>query len=149
MLFRKEFAKKDMRHVARYKWTEIKEDPTTQTLVSFEKQLKKIAKQAHSDGADVYEDVPSSKTANHFTTISDHCETRGQQSRRIKKLPDPQIQISVPAGNAATYLRLPANQSDMRYQYKPRIQTIRPKLLQDREQKIWRNLLLLRETRPQ
>ena len=51
-LFRKEFAKEDMREVARYKWNEAKYDPTTQTFGDFLKNLKKIAKQAYGDKAD-------------------------------------------------------------------------------------------------
>ena len=51
-LFRKEFAKEDMREVARYKWNEAKYDPTTQTFGDFLKDLKKIAKQAYGDEAD-------------------------------------------------------------------------------------------------
>ena len=50
-LFRKEFAKEDMREVARYKWNEAKYDPTTQTFGDFLKDLKKIAKHAYSDDA--------------------------------------------------------------------------------------------------
>ena len=51
-LFRKEFAKEDMREVARYKWNEAKYDPTTQTFGDFLKNLKKIAKQAYGHEAD-------------------------------------------------------------------------------------------------
>ena len=51
-LFRKEFAKEDMREVARYKWNEARYDPTTQTFGDFLKDLKKIAKQAYGDAAD-------------------------------------------------------------------------------------------------
>ena len=51
-LFRKEFAKEDMREVAQYKWNEAKYDPTTQTFGDFLKDLKKIAKQAYGDEAD-------------------------------------------------------------------------------------------------
>ena len=51
-LFRKEFAKEDMREVARYKWNEAKYDPTTQSFGDFLKDLKKIAKQAYGDEAD-------------------------------------------------------------------------------------------------
>ena len=51
-LFRKEFAKEDMREVARYKWNEAKYDPTTQTFGDFLKNLKKIAKQAYGEEAD-------------------------------------------------------------------------------------------------
>ena len=51
-LFRKEFAKEDMREIARYKWNEAKYDPTTQTFGDFLKNLKKIAKQAYGDEAD-------------------------------------------------------------------------------------------------
>ena len=51
-LFRKEFAKEDMREVARYKWNEARYDPTTQTFGDFLKDLKKIAKQAYGDEAD-------------------------------------------------------------------------------------------------
>ena len=51
-LFRKEFAKEDMREVARYKWNEAKYDPTTQSFEDFLKDLKKIAKQAYGDEAD-------------------------------------------------------------------------------------------------
>ena len=52
-LFRKEFAKEDMREVARYKWNEAKYDPTTQTFGDFLKDLEKIAKQAYGDEADI------------------------------------------------------------------------------------------------
>ena len=51
-LFGNEFAKEDMREVARYKWNEAKYDPTTQTFGDFLKDLKKIAKQAYGDEAD-------------------------------------------------------------------------------------------------
>ena len=51
-LFRKEFAKEDMREVARYKWNEAKYDPTTQTFGDFLKNLKKIANQAYGDETD-------------------------------------------------------------------------------------------------
>ena len=51
-IFRKEFAKEDMREVARYKWNEDKYDPTTQTFGDFLKDLKKIDKQAYGDEAD-------------------------------------------------------------------------------------------------
>ena len=51
-LLRKEFAKEDMREVARYKWNEAKYDPTTQTFGDFLKNLEKIAKQAYGDEAD-------------------------------------------------------------------------------------------------
>ena len=51
-LFREEFAKEDMREVARYNWNEAKYDPTTQTFGDFLKDLKKIAKQANGDEAE-------------------------------------------------------------------------------------------------
>ena len=53
--FRKDFAKEDMREVARYKWNEAKYDPTTQTFRDSLKDrqiFKKIAKQAYGDEAD-------------------------------------------------------------------------------------------------
>ena len=41
-----------MREVARYKWNEGRYDPTTQKFGDFQKDLKKIAKQAYGDEAD-------------------------------------------------------------------------------------------------
>ena len=51
-LFRKEFAKEDLKEVARYKWDQARYDPTTKTFSDFLKNLKKIAKQAFGDEAD-------------------------------------------------------------------------------------------------
>ena len=51
-VFRKEFAKEDMREDARYKWNEDNYDPTTQAFGDFLRDLKKIAKQAYGDEAD-------------------------------------------------------------------------------------------------
>ena len=51
-LFRKEFAKEDLKEVARYKWDQARYDPTTETFSDFLKNLKKIAKQAIGDEAD-------------------------------------------------------------------------------------------------
>ena len=51
-LFRKEFAKEDLKEVARYKWDQARYDPTTETLSDVLKNLKKTAKQAFGDEAD-------------------------------------------------------------------------------------------------
>ena len=51
-LFRKEFAKEDLKEVARYKWDQARYDPTTETFSDFLKNLKKTAKQVFGDGAD-------------------------------------------------------------------------------------------------
>ena len=51
-LFRKEFAKEDLKEVARYKWDQARYDPTTETFSDFLKNLKKIAKQAFGEEAD-------------------------------------------------------------------------------------------------
>ena len=51
-LFRKEFAKEDLKEVARYKWDQARYDPTTETFSDFLKNLKKAAKQAFGDDAD-------------------------------------------------------------------------------------------------
>ena len=51
-LFRKEFAKEDLKEVARYKWDQARYDPTTETFSDFLKNLKKTAKQAFGDEAD-------------------------------------------------------------------------------------------------
>ena len=51
-LFRKEFAKEDLKEVARYKWDQARYDPTTETFSDFLKNLKKTAKQAIGDEAD-------------------------------------------------------------------------------------------------
>ena len=51
-LFRKEFAKKDLKEVARYKWHQARYDPTTETFGDFLKSLKKTAKQAFGDEVD-------------------------------------------------------------------------------------------------
>ena len=51
-LFRKEFAKKDLKEVARYKWDQARYDPTTGTFSDFLKNLKNTAKQAFGDEAD-------------------------------------------------------------------------------------------------
>ena len=51
-LFRKEFAKEDLKEVARYKWDQARYDPTTETLGDFLKSLKKTAKQAFGNDAD-------------------------------------------------------------------------------------------------
>ena len=51
-LFRKEFAKEDLKEVARYKWDQARYDPTTETFSDFLKNLKKTAKQAFGDDAD-------------------------------------------------------------------------------------------------
>ena len=51
-LFRKEFAKEDLKEVARYKWDQARYDPTTETFSHFLKNLKKNAKQAFGDEAD-------------------------------------------------------------------------------------------------
>ena len=40
-LFRKEFAKEDLKEVARYKWDQARYDPTTETFSDFLKSLKK------------------------------------------------------------------------------------------------------------
>ena len=50
-LFRKEFAKEDLKEVARYKWDQARYDPTTETFSDFLKNLKKTAKQAFGDDA--------------------------------------------------------------------------------------------------
>ena len=51
-LFRKEFAKEDLKEVARYKWDQARYDPTTETFGDFLKSLKKTAKQAFKNEAD-------------------------------------------------------------------------------------------------
>ena len=51
-LFRKEFAKEDLKEVARYKWDEARYDPTTETFGDFLESLKKTAKQAFGNEAD-------------------------------------------------------------------------------------------------
>ena len=51
-IFRKEFAKEDMKEVARYKWNEAKYDPSNETFSDFLKNLKKTAKQAFGADAD-------------------------------------------------------------------------------------------------
>ena len=51
-LFRKEFAKEDLKEVARYKWDQVRYDPTAETFSDFLKNLKKIAKQAFGEEAD-------------------------------------------------------------------------------------------------
>ena len=51
-LFRKDFAKEDLKEVARYKWDQARYDPTTETFSNFLKNLKKTAKQAFGDEAD-------------------------------------------------------------------------------------------------
>ena len=51
-LFRKEFAKEDLKEVARYKWDQARYDPTTETFGNFLKKLKKTAKQAFGNEAD-------------------------------------------------------------------------------------------------
>ena len=51
-LFRKEFAKEDLKEVARYKWDQARYDPTTETFGDFPKNLKKTAKQAFGNEAD-------------------------------------------------------------------------------------------------
>ena len=51
-LFRKEFAKEDLKEVARYKWDQARYDPTTETFGDFLKSLKKTAKQAFGIEAD-------------------------------------------------------------------------------------------------
>ena len=51
-LFRKEFAKEDLKEVARYKWDQARYDPTTETFGDFLKRLKKTAKQAFGNEAD-------------------------------------------------------------------------------------------------
>ena len=43
-LFRKEFAKEDLKEVARYKWDQARYDTTTETFGDFLKSLKKTAK---------------------------------------------------------------------------------------------------------
>ena len=50
--FRKEFAKEDLKEVARYKWDQARYDPTTETFSDFLRNLKKTAKQAFGDEAD-------------------------------------------------------------------------------------------------
>ena len=50
--FRKEFAKDDLKEVARYRWNEAKYDPATESFSDFVKNLKKIAKQAFGTEAD-------------------------------------------------------------------------------------------------
>ena len=51
-MFRKEFAKEDLKEVARYKWDQARYDPTTETFSDFLKSLKKTAKQAFGNEAD-------------------------------------------------------------------------------------------------
>ena len=51
-LFRKEFAKEDLKEVALYKWDQARYDPTTETFGDFLKNLKKTAKQAFGNVAD-------------------------------------------------------------------------------------------------
>ena len=51
-LFREEFAKEDLKEVARYKWDQARYDPTTETFGDFLKSLKKTAKQAFGNEAD-------------------------------------------------------------------------------------------------
>ena len=51
-LFRKEFAKEDLKEVGRYKWDQASYDPTTETFENFLKSLKKTAKQAFRNEAD-------------------------------------------------------------------------------------------------
>ena len=51
-MFRKEFPKEDMREVARYKWIEAKNDPTTQSFGDFLNDVQKLAKQTYGDEAD-------------------------------------------------------------------------------------------------
>ena len=51
-LFRNEFAKEDLKEVARYKWDQARYDPTTETFGYFLKNLKKTAKQAFGNEAD-------------------------------------------------------------------------------------------------
>ena len=51
-LFRKEFAKEDLKEVARYKWDQARYDPTTEKFGNFLKSLKKTAKQAFGNEAD-------------------------------------------------------------------------------------------------
>ena len=51
-LFRKEFAKEDLKEMARYKWDQARYGPTTETFSDFLKNLKKTAKQALGDEAD-------------------------------------------------------------------------------------------------
>ena len=51
-LFRKEFAKEDLKEVSRYKGDQTRYDPTTETISNFLKNLKKTAKQAFGDEAD-------------------------------------------------------------------------------------------------
>ena len=51
-LFRKEFAKEDLKEVARYKWDQARYDPTTETFGDFLKRLKKTAKQVFGNEAD-------------------------------------------------------------------------------------------------
>ena len=41
-LFRKEFAKEDLKEVARYKWDQARYDPTTETFSDFLKNLKRL-----------------------------------------------------------------------------------------------------------
>ena len=51
-LFRKEFAKEDLKEVARYKWDQARYDPTTETFGDFLKSLKKTSKQAFGNETD-------------------------------------------------------------------------------------------------
>ena len=51
-LFKKEFAKEDLKELSRYKWDQARYDPTTETFSDFLKNLKKTAKQAFGDEAD-------------------------------------------------------------------------------------------------
>ena len=51
-LFRKEFAKKEIKKVARYKWDQARYDPTTESFGDFLKSLKKTAMQAFGNEAD-------------------------------------------------------------------------------------------------
>ena len=51
-MFRKEFAKEDLKEVARYKWDQARYDLTTETFGNFLKSLKKTAQQAFGNEAD-------------------------------------------------------------------------------------------------
>ena len=51
-MFRKEFAKEDLKEVARYKWDQARYEPTTETFSDFLKSLKKTARQAFGNEAD-------------------------------------------------------------------------------------------------
>ena len=93
-LFRKEFAKEDMREVARYKRNEAKYDPTTQTFRDF---LKKPQKNSQTSirrrGRQMHQDVPLREITNRNPTRADNGEQRRQQPRRNQNLSTQKIPI--------------------------------------------------------